>query len=75
MGWGRGEVMIKMVGIILSKGVGRGQEEKARVSPQMLFFIQRVYSRWKFVYSSGVTCPFVFRLCVVGHFLRRKDAA
>lgn len=34
-----GGVMIKMVDIILSAGVGRRQEEKVRVSTLMLFFL------------------------------------
>lgn len=44
--WGgvEGGVTIKMVNIMLSKGVGRRQEEKVRVLPKMLLFIQWVCS-------------------------------
>lgn len=39
-----GGVMIKMVDIILSGGVGRRQEEKVKVSTLMLFFLGPVRS-------------------------------
>lgn len=46
-----GGVMIKMVDVILSEGVGRRQEEKVRVSTLMLFVLGPV---GLFAYSSGV---------------------
>lgn len=69
-------VTIKMVNIMLPKRDGRRQEEKVGVSPKMLLFIQWVCSPaavyWEFVYSSGVSCPFVFRLCIVGRYARTQ---
>lgn len=55
-----GGVMIKMVDIIPSEGVGRRQEEKVRVSAVMLFLLGPVYL---------CTAPLRCHL-----FLRRKGA-
>ena len=63
-----GGFMIKMVDIVLSAGVGRGQEEKVGVSTPMLFF-RRFVHRQTFTESLlvGFFCLFFFFVQVRCH--------
>lgn len=71
MTYGGGKVMIKMVDVTLSEGVGRRQEEKVRVSTLMLFFLGPVSSAvyWEFI-CVQLRCHSSF--CVVGEGIAYK---